>query len=53
LESETWLLKKLYCTLNSPDEYPRFCKSLIGSISIIGKDPEVVTNDVLGDLKLL
>ena len=50
---ETLLLKKLYCTLNSPDEYPKFCKSLTGSISIIGKKPFVFTNDVFGNLKSL
>ena len=44
---ETLLLKKLYCTLNSPDEYPKFCKSLTGSISIIGYDDVVNKFDTL------
>ena len=33
--------KKLYWTWNSPDEYPTFCKSLTGSISIIGNNDPV------------
>ena len=35
-KSDILFWKKLYLTKNSPDEYPKFCKSLIGSISIMG-----------------
>ena len=39
---EILFLNTLYWTLNSPDVYPKSCKSCTGSISIMGYKDSVV-----------